>query len=178
MDYTALADLLFPDISLLPEDLESRYPERSLSEGAMVTRFAPSPTGFVHFGSLFPVVTDLFMARQSGGVFYLRIEDTDQKREVPGGVMGITESLRLYEIDFDEGASETGDTGHYGPYRQRSRAEIYQTFAKKLVGEGKATHASARRMSLRICGHGMKQRRQISVLRQMGCEQRALALRK
>ena len=138
-----MADLLFPNIKTLPEDMEARYPERTLPEGAKVTRFAPSPTGFVHFGGLFPSTVGERLAHQSGGVFYLRIEDTDAKREVEGAAEGLIKTLATYGINFDEGAilDESGkisDHGAYGPYKQSERAEIYQTFAKQLIREGKA----------------------------------------
>lgn len=138
MDFTALADLLFPQISQLPEDIEAKYPRRQLAEGAKVTRIAPSPTGFMHLGNLFGAIADERLAHQSGGVFYLRIEDTDQKREVPGGVEKILDVFSDYQLPFDEGVTLEGDKGLYGPYRQRQRAELYQVFAKQLVREGKA----------------------------------------
>lgn len=138
MDYNALAELLFPQITRVPEDVEAQFPKRELPEGAKVTRIAPSPTGFMHLGNLFGAITDERLAHQSGGVFYLRIEDTDQKREVPGGVEKILQVFRDYELPFDEGAGLEADSGSYGPYRQRQRAEIYQTFAKALVQQGKA----------------------------------------
>lgn len=143
MDYTKLADLLFPDIKTTPEDMEKRYPRRELKEGAAVTRFAPSPTGFVHFGGLFPSTVGERMAHLSGGVFYLRIEDTDAKREVEGAAEGLIKTLATYGVNFDEGAilDESGkisDKGNYGPYKQSLRREIYQTFAKALVLDGKA----------------------------------------
>lgn len=138
MDYDALAELLFGDIDTLPEDIYKMYPERSLPEGAFVTRIAPSPTGFVHFGNLFPAITCERMAHQSGGVFYLRIEDTDAKREVPGAVEIIMDAFKTFGLNFDEGATVEGDSGAYGPYRQRQREKIYKTFAKQLVREGKA----------------------------------------
>ena len=138
MDNNYLAELLFPHIRLTPEDIETRFPKRNLPEGAKVTRIAPSPTGFVHFGSLFPALVSERLAHQSGGVFYLRIEDTDSKREVEGADSGIIEAFSHYRIFFDEGAVLNGDNGIYGPYRQSQRAEIYQTFAKRLVCEGKA----------------------------------------
>ena len=143
MDYSRLAELLFPHITTTPEEMEARYPARQLPEGAKVTRFAPSPTGFVHFGGLFPVMVSERLAHQSGGVFYLRIEDTDAKREVEGAAEGLIKTLATYGIEFDEGAilDETGkisDKGIYGPYKQSERAEIYQTYAKQLVREGKA----------------------------------------
>ncbi|MBE6573748.1 MAG: glutamate--tRNA ligase [Ruminococcaceae bacterium] len=138
MDYKALSELLFPHITKTPEDIEAMFPPRELPEGAKVTRFAPSPTGFVHFGSLFPTMVGERLAHQSGGVFYLRIEDTDAKREVEGADMDIINSYASYGIFFDEGICAGGEKGNYGPYRQSKRAEIYQTYAKKLVEEGKA----------------------------------------
>ena len=143
MDYNRLAELLFPHIQDTPADVEARYPARQLPEGAKVTRFAPSPTGFVHFGGLFPSTVGERLAHQSGGVFYLRIEDTDAKREVEGAAEGLIKTLAKYGINFDEGAilDENGnisDKGNYGPYKQSQRGPIYQTFAKQLVREGKA----------------------------------------
>ncbi len=143
MDYQLLADLLFPNVSKTPADIEAEYPQRQLPEGAKVTRFAPSPTGFVHFGGLFPTTVGERLAHQSGGVFYLRIEDTDAKREVDGAAEGLIRTLAHYGIHFDEGAviGENGtitDKGAYGPYRQSLRGPIYHVFAKQLVREGKA----------------------------------------
>lgn len=143
MDFNRLAELLFPNITTLPADIEARYPARTLPEGAKVTRFAPSPTGFVHFGGLFPSTVAERLAHQSGGVFYLRIEDTDAKREVQGAAEGLIKTLARYGIEFDEGAILDGegkisDKGAYGPYKQSLRGEIYQTFAKQLIREGKA----------------------------------------
>lgn len=143
MDYNYLAQLLFPEITELPEDVEAKYPPRQLPEGAKVTRFAPSPTGFVHFGGLFPSTVGERLAHQSGGVFYLRIEDTDAKREVEGAAEGLIKTLAKYGIYFDEGAilDENGkisDKGTYGPYKQSLRGHIYQVYAKQLVREGKA----------------------------------------
>lgn len=138
MDNCYLADLLYPNIQTLPEDMEKRYPPRQLPEGAKVTRFAPSPTGFLHIGNLFGAFTDERLAHTTGGIFYLRIEDTDAKRTVPNGVALIIETLAKLGVCFDEGAVIDGDNGAYGPYRQRERAEIYQTYAKQLIREGKA----------------------------------------
>ncbi len=143
MDYNHLAELLFPNITETPEDMEKKFPKRELPEGAVVSRFAPSPTGFVHFGGLFPSTVAERLAHQSGGVFYLRIEDTDAKREVEGAAEGLIKTLATYGINFDEGAilDESGkicDKGAYGPYKQSKRGTIYQTFAKQLVREGKA----------------------------------------
>lgn len=143
LDFERLAELLFPQITTTTEEMEARFPARSLPEGAKVTRFAPSPTGFVHFGGLFPTTVAERLAHQSGGVLYLRIEDTDAKREVPGAAQGLIKTLSTYGIDFDEGAvlgenGEICDKGIYGPYKQSMRAEIYQTYAKQLVREGKA----------------------------------------
>ena len=138
MDYQALAKLLFPDVTETPEELEARFPQRNLPEGAVVTRMAPSPTGFVHLGNLVQGLTSERMAHQSGGVLFLRVEDTDAKREVPGAVEVLINTLKHYGIQFDEGATMEGDNGIYGPYRQRQRASIYHVYAKKLVSEGKA----------------------------------------
>ena len=138
MDYQALANLLFPHVTDTPEILEERYPLRQLPEGAVVTRMAPSPTGFVHLGNLVQGLIAERMAHQSGGVLFLRVEDTDAKREVPGAVEVLINTLKHYGISFDEGATIDGDAGNYGPYRQRQRAAIYHVYAKKLVAEGQA----------------------------------------
>ena len=138
MDYQALADLLFPNVTDTPEILEERFPCRTLPEGAVVTRMAPSPTGFVHLGNLVQGLTAERMAHQSGGILFLRVEDTDAKREVPGAVEVLINTLKHYGISFDEGATIDGDFGNYGPYRQRQRAAIYHVYAKKLVSEGQA----------------------------------------
>ena len=138
MDYQALADLLFPNVTDTPESLEEMYPPRQVPEGAVITRMAPSPTGFVHLGNLVQGLTSERMAHQSGGVLFLRVEDTDAKREVPGAVEVLINTLKHYGIHFDEGATMDGDFGSYGPYRQRQRAAIYHVYAKKLVSEGKA----------------------------------------
>ncbi|MDD7652651.1 MAG: glutamate--tRNA ligase [Candidatus Faecousia sp.] len=136
MDYNTLAELLFPQVTDTPEDLEARYPQRELPQGAVVTRMAPSPTGFVHLGNLVQGLTSERMAHQSGGVLFLRVEDTDAKREVPGAVQVLIETLKHYGIHFDEGASMDGDVGAYGPYYQRQRAAIYHVYAKELVKKG------------------------------------------
>jgi glutamyl-tRNA synthetase len=143
LDYQKLAELLFPHVTETPDQVEAKFPARQLPDGAKVTRFAPSPTGFVHFGGLFPVMVGERLAHQSGGVFYLRIEDTDAKREVPGAAEGLITTLARYGIHFDEGAilgpdGKVQDTGDYGPYKQSLRAPLYHVFAKKLVAEGKA----------------------------------------
>ena len=138
MDYQVLADLLFPHVTDTPESLEERFPLREVPEGAVITRMAPSPTGFVHLGNLVQGLTSERMAHQSGGVLFLRVEDTDAKREVPGAVEVLIDTLKHYGIQFDEGATHDGDAGLYGPYRQRQRAGIYHVYAKKLVSEGQA----------------------------------------
>ena len=138
MDYQALAQLLFPEVTDTPEMLEEKYPVRNLPEGAVVTRMAPSPTGFVHLGNLVQGLIAERMAHQSGGVLFLRVEDTDAKREVEGAVEVLIDTLKHYDICFDEGVTHDGDKGIYGPYHQRQRAAIYHVFAKKLVEEGKA----------------------------------------
>ena len=138
MDYQALADLLFPVLTETPETLEEKFPARNVPEGAVITRMAPSPTGFVHLGNLVQGMISERMAHQSEGVLFLRVEDTDAKREVPGAVEVLINTLKHYGIHFDEGATIDGDSGSYGPYRQRQRAFAYHVYAKKLVQEGKA----------------------------------------
>ncbi len=143
MDYNMLAELLYPEVTKTPADMEAEYPTRKLPEGAKVTRFAPSPTGFVHFGGLLPTTTGERLAHQSGGVFILRIEDTDAKREVPGAAEALIVTLAKYGIHFDEGAAldENGnivDKGNYGPYKQSLRGPIYHVYAKDLVRRGLA----------------------------------------
>ncbi len=143
MDYNKLADLLFPNVTDTCEDIEKRYPPRDLPEGAKVTRFAPSPTGFIHLGGIYGSMIDERLAHLSDGVFYLRIEDTDAKREVPGAAVELIKTLAEYGMEFDEGAAigpdgEICDKGNYGPYKQSERAHIYHVYAKKLVSEGKA----------------------------------------
>ena len=130
-----LANLLFPNIDKNRDYYEKKYPERKLSEGAMVTRFGPSPTGFVHMGSLFGAFCDSIYAKQSGGIFFLRIEDTDQKRSVENGIEGIFNDLDAFEIIPDESTKNGGD---YGPYIQSERTEIYQTYVKDLLINGLA----------------------------------------
>ena len=134
-----LADLMFPGITKTVEDYEKMYPERNLKEGARVTRFAPSPTGFVHMGSLLSAFEDYKAAKDTDGVFYLRIEDTDQKRSVENGITGILNDLKNFDIIPDEGmTSEENERGEYGPYIQSKRREIYHAFAKDLVLRGLA----------------------------------------
>ena len=134
-----LAELLLPGVSSDIEYYEKKYPERNLKEGAVVTRFAPSPTGFVHMGSLFASFIEKKAANDSDGVFYLRIEDTDQKREVENGITGIINDLKNFDITIDEGmTSENTEIGNYGPYIQSQRKEIYQTYVKHLIEEGLA----------------------------------------
>lgn len=137
-----LASLIFPDVTDADtvESLEERFPERGLSESAKVTRIAPSPTGSMHIGNLYGGLADERIAHSAtkDGVFYLRIEDTDDKREVPGAVEKIIKYLGAFGIEFDEGASADGDIGAYGPYRQRARAKIYHIVAKKLLLDGRA----------------------------------------
>ncbi len=138
MNYKDLADLIFPnakDISYY----EEKYSTRNLPEGALVTRVAPSPTGNVHIGTIYQALVDKTLAKQSGGVFYTRIEDTDQKREVDGGISQIIKSLELFDVAPDEGMfSETEFKGEYGPYKQSQRKEIYESYAKYLLEQGKA----------------------------------------
>ena len=138
MDTIALSNLLFPNVTMTEAELEEKFPLRNAPEGAVITRMAPSPTGFVHLGNLVQGLTSERMAHQSGGVLFLRVEDTDAKREVPGAVEVLIDTLKHYGIQFDEGATHDGDAGNYGPYRQRQRAEIYHVYAKRLVAEGQA----------------------------------------
>jgi len=139
MTYKDLADLIFPNITKTVADYEKMYPQRNLPEGAMVTRFAPSPTGFVHMGSLLASFISSKAAKDTNGVFYLRIEDTDQKREVPNGIEGIVNDLNNFKIKIQEGAlSRTEELGNYGPYIQSDRKEIYHAFIKHLLEQGLA----------------------------------------
>ncbi len=134
-----LADLIFPNVSSDTEVYEKRYPERNLKEGAVVSRFAPSPTGFVHMGSLLSAFIERFVPKTTDGVFYLRIEDTDGKRSVENGINGIIKDLKDFNIIPDEGMiSEKESIGNYGPYIQSERKEIYESYAKKLIEEGLA----------------------------------------
>ncbi len=137
--HTELAELLFPHIDKTPEYYEEMYPARELPEGARVTRFAPSPTGYLHIGGLFGALVDVLTAKVSGGISYLRIEDTDKKREIDDGVSAITNGMKAFGVEFDEGITGFGtEKGNYGPYTQSRRAEIYQTVAKSLVEKGLA----------------------------------------
>ncbi len=134
-----LAQLLFPDITKTPEDYEKLYPARNLPEGARVTRFAPSPTGYLHMGGFFGALVDILTAQASDGVFYLRIEDTDKKREIEDGVSAIIKGFDYFGVQFNEGVTGFGtEKGSYGPYTQSQRVEIYQTIAKSLVEKGLA----------------------------------------
>ncbi len=138
MDYKDLADVIYPNVKDI-EYYEKMYPARNLSEGAEVTRFAPSPTGFVHIGGLYQCIINSALARQTNGVFYLRIEDTDQKRKIENGVSQIIDSIAKFDFIPDEGMiNENEGKGNYGPYKQSLRTEIYHTFAKYLIAQGKA----------------------------------------
>ncbi|SMF85351.1 glutamyl-tRNA synthetase [Paenibacillus uliginis N3/975] len=134
-----MAELLFPDVGQLPTDIYSLYPPRNLSSSAMVTRFAPSPTGLLNIGGLYATLISERLAHQSNGVFFLRIEDTDKKREIKGSIENIINSLAYFGIHFDEGPTLSGDDkGDYGPYKQSSRIQIYKVFIKHLVRNGLA----------------------------------------
>ena len=138
MDYKDLAELIFPDAKDISY-YEEKYPERNLPEGAVVTRFAPSPTGYVHIGGLYQCVLESVLTKRTNGVLYLRVEDTDQKREVENAVTGIVKALKDYDIECDEGMiSDTESKGNYGPYKQSLRGDIYQAYAKYLIAQGKA----------------------------------------
>ena len=138
-DNKKLAELLFPHIDKTPEYYEELYPQRNLKEGAKVTRFSPSPTGFLHFGNLFTCFVSYTMAKTSGGVFYVRVEDTDQKRSVEGAIEVMLKGLSVYGIAPDEGViGDNEEIGNYGPYYQTQRKDTYQCFAKSLVEQGLA----------------------------------------
>lgn len=138
-DCKKIADLIFSDVDKSTEYYEELYPARNLPEGARVTRFAPSPTGYLHFGGLYAGFASKLTADTTGGVFMLRIEDTDKKREVEDGVTGIVQGLRAFGVAPDEGVTSfKTEYGEYGPYTQSHRREIYRAFAKKLMEEGKA----------------------------------------
>ena len=138
MDYKDLANLIFPDAKDISY-YEEKYPRRNLPEGAIVTRFAPSPTGFVHIGGLYQALVARTAAEKSKGVFILRIEDTDQKREIENGTEGIIQSLKDFDMMPDEGRiSKDEEIGNYGPYQQSLRKDIYQAYAKYMIGQGKA----------------------------------------
>ena len=139
MDLKRLAETLIPDGDLLPvEEYESIYPARDVAPKAEVTRLAPSPTGFIHLGNLYSALADERCAHTTDGVFYLRIEDTDEKRKVDGAVDSVIRSLKYFGIDFDEGAEIESPLNKYGPYYQRQRAKIYRAFVKQLIERGLA----------------------------------------
>ena len=132
-----LADLIFKDLKITHDDCLKRYPKRDLPEGAVVTRYAPSPTGFVHMGNVYAAFIERKMAKQSNGIFYLRIEDTDQKRYVKDGIQRIIKDMKDFNIEFDEcPLNETDEVGNYGPYIQSQRKDIYQAFVKYFVENG------------------------------------------
>lgn len=133
-----LSNLLFPSIDKTPAHWEEKYPKRNLPEGAAVTRLGPSPTGFIHLGNLYTAFMNEKLASQTNGIFYLRIEDTDDKREVEGAAESLIKTLDFFGIDFDEGVTLDGEKGDYGPYYQSARKEIYQTYVKELIEAGKA----------------------------------------
>lgn len=138
MSNDKLANLIFPEIVKTIADLEKEYPSRNLKPGAEVTRFAPSPTGFLHTGSLFTAMIAKTCAHQSGGTFFVRLEDTDTKREVEGAGEALLAEMKLFDVFPDEGYIGTGDLGNYGPYKQSERAEIYKTVIKQMVKDGNA----------------------------------------
>lgn len=138
MDYKDLANAIYPDAKPI-EYYEEKYGPRDLPQGAEVTRFAPSPTGFVHIGGLYQCIINRALAKQSNGVFMLRIEDTDQVRKIENGVNQIVEALAKFDFVPDEGMiSETEEKGSYGPYKQSMRREIYHSYAKYLIEQGRA----------------------------------------
>ena len=133
-----LANVIFPNITKTIEDYENMYPKRNLKEGACVTRFAPSPTGFMHIGNFMQAIIDYVVAKQSGGVFYLRNEDTDKAREVEGAMELIMHVLNDYDLTPDEYEMNGKIVGNYGPYIQSERKEIYHAFIKHLIKIGRA----------------------------------------
>ena len=138
MDYKDLANLIFPDAKDISY-YEDKYPDRNLPEGAVVTSYAPSPTGYVHIGGLYQSLVAIEVSKKTGGVFFLRVEDTDQKREVENGVTDIVNSLKDFDMMPDEGMiSDTEEIGNYGPYKQSLRKDIYQAYAKYMIEQGKA----------------------------------------
>ena len=136
--YEDLANLIFPDITETVEDLEKRYPPRNLGEGSEVTRFAPSPTGFLHTGSLFTALIAYTIAHQSNGVYFFRLEDTDQKREIEGSWKELCDQLKRFGVVQNEGYFGDHEEGNYGPYVQSKRADIYKTCIKELIRRGRA----------------------------------------
>ncbi len=129
-----LANLMFPDVTKTIDDYEKIYPKRDLAEGAIVSRYAPSPTGFVHMGNMLSCFIECFVPKKTNGIFYLRIEDTDQKREIENGIDNIVSAIKTLGLDYNEGViSETEQRGNYGPYIQSERIEIYHTFAKYMI---------------------------------------------
>ena len=136
--YEDLANLIFPDITETVEDLEKRYPSRNLDEGSEVTRFAPSPTGFLHTGSLFTALIAYTIAHQSNGVYFFRLEDTDQKREIEGSGKELCDQLKRFGVVQNEGYFGDHEEGNYGPYVQSKRSDIYKTCIKELIRRGRA----------------------------------------
>ena len=139
MSYTDLANTIFSDIDLTADDYLKKYPKRQLKESAKVVRYAPSPTGFQHIGGIFTALINERLASQSDGIFYLRIEDTDQKREVAGAIEDTIKTMESFDLHFNEGVTgENTEKGNYGPYKQSERGNIYKAFAKVLVEKGLA----------------------------------------
>lgn len=139
MNNKDISNLVFPDVTMTPEDIFKKYPKRNLKEGQYVTRFAPSPTGLVHIGNFFQAFISYNIAKNSDGVLFLRIEDTDRKRELAEAKKILYDVLARYGFEFDEYQTLDGvDIGNYGPYVQSQRNEIYKVFAKKLIEDGRA----------------------------------------
>jgi len=138
MSREKLANIIFPEITETIADLEAKYPHRHLPKGAEVTRFAPSPTGFLHTGSLFAALVSKTIAHQSGGVFFVRLEDTDTKREIEGAGETLLNEMRLFNVFPDEGYFGFKEEGKYGPYKQSERASIYKTVIKQMIKDGLA----------------------------------------
>ena len=158
-DRLELSELLFSNINTTREELEEKYPDRKLEEGKMVTRFGPSPTGFMHIGNLYGAFLDSVMAKQTNGIFYLRLEDTDSKREVEGARELILNSLDRFNIKYDEGYNKGGI---YGPYIQSERKNIYQTYVKDLVRQGKAYPCFMKETELAEIREGQELRKELT----------------
>ena len=163
MDYQALAERLLPETYLPLEEYEKMYPPRSLPQGAEVTRLAPSPTGFIHLGNLFVAIANERIAHQSGGIMYLRIEDTDEKRRVDGAVEAVKNALKYFSIRFDEGA-EIGGDDTYAPWYQRQRADIYVRLLRIWLRAGGLIPVSARKRRWVRSASSRRRKRKLQVI--------------
>ena len=158
-DYLQLAEILFNEELPTTQQLEALYPPRDLQDGAKVTRVAPSPTGYLHLGTLY-VALCCKMTAGEDGVFYVRIEDTDKKREIEGGVENIIDGLYYFGVTPDEGYTANGEQGKYGPYKQSQRGKIYRAFAKELVKKGLAYPCFCTEQDLAATREGQESRKE------------------